>query len=234
MALSLKTIASNCLDLSPPFSVIENVFGYKFRDSTGNIFGIQQRTMSLKRQLELIQGPSLDLNLIRVGIELFDESDHAEIQFGVQFTRDIYEKVDLGIRKLNWQYISEDDAGDYVTINSSSEAHDLTDDWNGLEGALDVFVVELIVGAGGWSMVDAPCSKDDKDKMTGVVTELSGSVFTGTSFAHEIGHYLGLPHDGSPTNFMGANDGTPNTGATGITASQGDDMKNHCYVEDIC
>lgn len=49
MAQSLKTIAANCLSLSPPFSVVRDIFGYSF--------GKPKRILSLKRQLELMQGP---------------------------------------------------------------------------------------------------------------------------------------------------------------------------------
>ena len=233
MSLSLKTIASDCLSLQPSFSVIRDVFGY--------IFGAPKRTMSLKRQLQLIKGPSLDINLILVGKENFDAhpEDFQEIQYGVQFTRDIYAKVDLGIRKINWQQISVADAGDYTTLDSE-DAHSLTRDFNGPSGALDVFVVRTMTGASGRSAVDGTCSKDHIYEMTGSVVSLDGSFdFSGNTFAHEIGHYLGLNHIYDWDNFIGGGElDTDDEGAsdanTGIYEWQGEEMKKHCYVKDIC
>ncbi|MCP4231242.1 MAG: hypothetical protein GY771_13990, partial [bacterium] len=164
MTLSLKTVAANCLSITPSFSVISGIFGYKLD------YGVPKRTISLKRQLELIQGPSLDINLILVGPERFTEVELAETQYAVQFARDIYAKVDLGVRKINWQYIPMSEARRYMKINSSGEAEDLTDDWNGPKGALDVFVVRIMThafGADGVSDVSGPCSKDHWYEMTG-------------------------------------------------------------------
>ncbi len=222
MTLSLKTIASNCLSVSPPFSVVRDVFGYS----------APRLTMSLKRQLELVKGESLGINLILVGVENFTPTDYEEIESAVQFMRDIYDDVDVGIRRVGWYQISAADAGSYTTINSSGEAHDLTDDWYGPSGYLDVFVVRSMTGADGWSAINGPCSKDDKE-MTGSVVSLNGSFNnSGNTFAHEIGHYLKLDHVAAANNFIG-NNGDSNSN-TLITAGQGTKMKSHCYVTKVC
>lgn len=189
--------------------------------------------MSLKRQLELVKGESLGINLILVGVENFTPTDYEEIESAVQFMRDIYDDVDVGIRRVGWYQISAADAGSYTTINSGGEARDLTDDWNSPGGGLDVFVVRSMIGADGWSAVDGPCSKDDKDEMTGSVVSLNGSFDnSGNTFAHEIGHYIGLDHVAAANNFIG-NDGASNSN-TAITAGQGTTMKSHCYVTKVC
>jgi hypothetical protein len=236
MNQSLTGTAADCLSLTPPFSVVRDVFGY--------IFGAPSRTLSLRRQLELIRGLTLDVNVIIVAPGGFSADDFSNTQYAIQYSRDVYAPFGLGIRKLNWQQIADDQAGVYAVIDSGSEAHDLTDDWNGPEGALDLFVVRQMNGAYGWSDVEGPCSKDDKDEMTGSVVSLNccGSCPAGvrceddigTTFAHEMSHYLGLKHDDSTSNLMGDSTGSVTAGTTALTTSQATDMKDHCLVEDRC
>lgn len=225
MDLSLRTIAASCVSLSPPFSVVRDFYGY--------IFGPPGRDMSLKRQLQLVQGDCIDINPIFVGWENFTAAERIKCQFAIQFARDIYDDVDFGIRRLNWRAILVADAGTHVTIASSAEANDLTDDWNGPADALDVFMVRVMTGADGWSAVNGPCAKDHLTDMTGSVVSLNGSNSnTGNTFAHEMGHYLGLDHVADPNNFIG-NNGSSNSN-TAITSAQGTTMKQHCYVDDFC
>lgn len=233
MALSLRNTAASCLGKTGSVSVLRDVFGYVWRDASGNIFGGNQRQLSLKNQLQRCKGQALNVNVILVGIENFAAVDFQETQFAIQFMRDIYDDVAVGVRKVVWQQIPASAAGGYAVIDSGSEAHDLTDDWNGPGGALDVFVVRSMNGADGWSAVDGPCSKDDKDEMTGSVVSLNGSFSnSGNTFAHEIGHYLGLEHVSAVNNFIGNNGASD--AKTGITSSQGNTMKSHCHVKDVC
>lgn len=231
MSLSLKTIASNCLSLSPPFSVL--------RDFLGHTLGYipQGVTISLKRQLQLVKGHSLGMNIILVGVENFTTTDLEETESDIQFTRDIYANVDLGIRKIEWYQISAADAGGYATIDSSAEAHDLTDDWSVPNNFVDVYIVRVMTHADGVSAVEGPCSKEDKDEMTGSVVSLNGAwCNSGNTLAHEVGHYLGASkddpghHSSDPSNFITS----ASNCNTKIEAAQGTDMKKHCYVKDVC
>lgn len=230
MSWSVRQVAAGCLGAPANFSVVRDVLGF--------VLGMPAGTaISLRRQLELASGPALDINMILVGASLFTAADLDETSSGLQTLRDIYAQVNLGIRKVNWQQISTQDAGGYVVITSGSQACDLTDDFSGPDGALDVFVVRVMQGAGGWSPVGGPCSHAEKDTMTGSVVSLNNIPSdSGNTFAHEIGHYLGLPHceDDSqctdPQNFiLGGSDSN-----TGIMTHQGQKMKTHCYVSDKC
>ena len=127
-----------------------------------------------------------------------------------------------------------------VTIADRGEAEDLTDDWSSSGGGIDVFMVQTIGDAAGWSNVDGPCSKESKFDLSGVVLELSlGRRFTGVLLAHEVGHYLGLEHANSATNLMGvdSNDdgiGEIDNNSTQVTSSQGTKMRSHCSVRGPC
>jgi hypothetical protein len=135
----------------------------------------------------------------------------------------------MDIATIETYVISASDAGGYTTINSDDEAEDLTEDWTVRNSAVDMFVVRSYVGSvAGLSPVDGPCDKSAKG-MNGVVVELLGSqALTGVIMAHELGHYLGLPHTNSTNNLMNPSVGTANTV---VTTSQGNTMKQFpCFL----
>jgi hypothetical protein len=204
--------------------------------------------MRVRRQMELTKGQALNLSIIWVGwhsnpsVSQVTDEDRRRVMSGLQKMRDIYGKVDLGIRRIYYSHITPGSAGSYTFINSKVEAYNLTDDWYGDNDGLDVFWVPGIKKADGWGPGSAgPCDKDDKDDMTGVVCELGlDEEFNGVLVAHEVGHYLGLGHGTDINNFMGKDDKPPygvgetNANSTGITSGQGNTMKSHCYIKPPC
>lgn len=254
--LSVRHIAEHCLGLSGDLSMDSDVYGYIFRDTDGSLFGTlggsdtlpgsgQPTTRSLKRHLQTISGTSTSIVPILVGHEddfsgSVSRDDVTKAQYAIQVMRDLYAQVNLGVRHIVWQRIPVAQAGGYVNITDSSEAEDLTDDWNGPTDGIDVFLVQSIGDAGGWSNVEGPCDKDSKDGRTGAVIELSGGRrFTGILMGHEVAHYLGLEHTNSATNLMGVDSNGDGIGeitnnSTVITSSQGADMRDHCSVHGAC
>ncbi len=228
MALSVRSCL-NCLGVAGNASVVEDLFGYKW----------VPRALSLRRQVELVNSKHLDLNIILVGSESLDTKKYWDrIYGGIQVMREIYSQVDLGIGKLNYIPIPDSDAGGYAVPNED-QAHDLTDRWIVQNGALDVFVVRDTIGAfSGKSAVGGRCTKDSKYKMNGIVVSLSDTdvAYVGNTFAHEAGHYMDLEHVSDANNFIGSSsdtDGASNSW-TGITAEQGNTMKNHCLIQPAC
>jgi len=254
--LSVRQIAQNCLGVTGDISINTHVYGYIFRGTDGSVFGTLSgsdtlpgsgaaTTRSLKRHLQTVSGKATDLVIILVSHEndfsgVVTRDQVTKAQYAIQIARDIYAQRDLGIRTIRWQRIPVADAGGYANITDRGEAEDLTDDWSSSGGGIDVFMVQTIGDAAGWSNVDGPCSKESKFDLSGVVLELSlGRRFTGVLLAHEVGHYLGLEHANSGTNMMGVdsnNDGIGeiNNNSTQLTSSQGTKMRSHCSVRGPC
>jgi hypothetical protein len=174
-------------------------------------------------------GPGI--NIIKVGFEDFTPANNQMVLDCLRITREIYEQVDFTLGPVDFWIINNANAGNYRVINSESEAEDLTQDWTVRNDKLDVFVVRAMIGADGWSAVDGPCDKDAKG-FNGAVVSLNGSTANaGNTFAHEIGHYLGLDHIADPTNFIGNNGDSDSN--TGIEVWQYKTMRNHCFVRSL-
>jgi hypothetical protein len=239
--ISVRATAAGCLGVNPPFSVNSHLYGYIFRDAAGTVGITQPR--SLKQQLQLVKGRSINICIFLVGHEndfsgVVTLANVISVQVAMQTVRDLYAQVNLGVRTLFWRRIGMADVSNYVIITDRPEAVDLTDDFSGPNDGIDVFYVQSILNAGGWSTITGPCDKDEKDEMTGCVIELSSSIL-GILTAHEVGHYLGLSHGTTITNVMGVDSNGDGIGeldstSTNLTASQGTTMRGHCAVRGPC
>lgn len=219
---SLRQIAT-CIGIKrDSFGVVRDFFGF--------LDGVPAE-VSLLTQIRRVQGRHVHMNLIRVGSDQFSQADLAEIDSALQFTRDSYAQVNLGIGRIEHYVISTSEAGGAENIKNNDEAKELTNDWTVPNDALDIFFVLTYSGATiGLSRVDGPCDKDAKG-MDGSVIAIEGSAnTTGFVLAHEAGHYLGLGHSSNSNNLMF--DTVPNGG--NLTSGQGSDMRDHCFVDPGC
>lgn len=217
MASSLRAAAEK-IGVSGNFSVVWDFFGHFAPPAN----------LSVRTQVDRLAWKRVDMNIIRVGSDQFTWSDLQEIDTAVNATRNTYAQVSLAVgRVLHW-VISTGDADGADNIGSDDEAEDLTDDWTVDNRALDIFMVRTYSGSTiGLSAVDGPCDKDAKG-MDGSVVAIEGSAsITGLVLAHEAGHYLGLSHVNDGSNLM--NPSVPNSG--GLSASQGANMRDHCFVK---
>lgn len=173
---------------------------------------------------------AVDVNIIRVADENFSSSERTQIFNALRNNASsIYQSQDFDIGTIRTFTISTAQAGSKATINSNGEAEDLTGDWTVDNQAIDMFVVDLYTGSvAGLSPRPGPCNKDAKGMNGAVVEWLENQALTGVIMAHELGHYLGLPHTSSTNNLMNPTVGTSNTV---LTTSQGNTMKSFpCFL----
>lgn len=170
----------------------------------------------------------VNINVIFVGVELFTTADQIEVSNAIQRTRSIYATVGLTVDQVLFWQIPLASARGRENIDDDGEAEALTDEWTVANHALDVFFVRTYAGTTiGLSRVDGPCDKNAKGMDGSVIAIDETSFITELATAHEIGHYLGLSHDGTVGNLM-----FPNTGGIGtfLRSDQGDNMRDHCFV----
>jgi hypothetical protein len=187
--------------------------------------------LSLQARLGLLLQRQLDLNLILVGRENFDANDGAEIVFAVEEVRALFAPVDLGIGSVTHYSIPVAEARGLTHIASDSDAYAVWHTWGFPGVAIDVFVVRTYEGpVVGRGPSKGPCKRDG-DLHGGLVVAIEHiAPITANTLAHEIGHYLGLWHEGDQGNLMFKD--VPNGGR--LTAEQGEKMKQHCIVYTGC
>ena len=220
---SVRQIA-NCIGVSGNFSIRRDFFGY-----TTTVPG----PVSLLTQLRLLRGSHIHLNLIRVASGGFSAGRLGEINAALQSTRDTYATVKMGVGRVKHFSLPDPEAFVHQDVADNDEALALTQEWTIGNDGIDVFVVRTIAGSSiGKSPTPGVCDKDDGKEQTGCVCSIEDAAgMFALSLAHEVGHYLGLPHvSGSPTNLMSPS--APNGGRLGL--AQGAMMKLHCFVRPGC
>ncbi len=191
---------------------------------------ITDNPISLARIVNQFLQPTIDLNIIRVGADLFFGSYEQKIEFAIQQTRVLFALVDLRLGQINQLFINSNDT--FYVIDDHAEAEALTEDWSFPNKAIDVFFVHAYLGdTVGRSAINGSCDKQSLGEMTGCVIALEHTEeITALALAHEIAHYLGLRHHGDPHNLM--HESLPNGGR--LETNQAEVMKRHCFVYPEC
>lgn len=203
--------------------------------------------VSMLQLMQSLQGKHIHLNVIRVGIDNFTDDEIDKIDYAIYKIRNVYRPVSLGVGRIEHYDVTSADADGKDDLGSEDEADDLTHDWTVPNNGLDVFMVDNISDSDfvGLSPVPGPCDKNSKD-MNGLIGGEVNRSREGVArtFAHEVGHYLGLPHnhgDNCPTTTAGTANLMAQTKCASsirdsvvLTSSQGSTMRSHCFVQNGC
>ena len=251
---SVKSIM-NCIgvDTSGTVSLLFHLFGFWRARVPSDPCSSATAQVSLLDHLNSLKGKHVHLNIIRVGIDNFTSDEIDRIDYAIYRARNIYRTVTLGVGRVEHYDVSSSDADGKDDLGSEDEAEDLTHDWTVPNNGLDVFMVDNISDPDfvGISDINGPCNKDDAN-MNGVIGgEVNRSAANvARTFAHEIGHYLGLVHNHGaspdcPDTTSGCNNlmaqtrcatscGSGVCQAIALTGGQGNNVRDHCSVQDGC
>lgn len=232
--VSLRQVAA-CIGVSGEFSIVRDFFGYA-SGPPWNLAPWQAnlpQSLSVLKQVKLVQQPHFSLHLIRVGTTdqgLFPQPIHEQqVDAAVALARQVYSEIDVGIGKVDrWWYVPISDGTGYDTIDDDCEADELIDAYDLPSDGIKVFFVTA------W-----PCSTSsgctvgrtdgDRDgsvvylqptlrRSDGVIID-GGWVGTGRALAHELGHVFGFGHENSDPNNLMCQGGTAKK-ALGVTGDQ--------------
>jgi Metallo-peptidase family M12 len=259
--VGLRTIL-NCVGVTQPnVSVLAHFFGFsRGRVPTDPDTSVTAQ-VSLLDAVRGVRGRHVHLNVIRVGFDAITPAttrDQAveRLDYAVYKTRNVYRQVNLGVGRVEHFAVTASQANGMDDLGSQSEAQDLWRSFSVRNNGVDVFVVRTISASDfvGLSPVGGSCSKGSKDDGLVGGTISRGDDGVARTFAHEVGHFLGLSHNHSDgtgcTNCPSTNAGKSNlmaqtrcttcTGGAGIrdstllTSSQGTTMRGHCSTRAGC
>jgi hypothetical protein len=249
---SLKAMMG-CLDIDTDqnLSVLGDFFGFLRRRVPTDPSATA--SVSVKSQIARVQQRHVHLNVIRVGFDTLSATTrdrrHERIDYALYRTQNIYATVNLGVgRVLHW-VIDSADADGLDDLGSQDEADELVERATVDNDGIDCFVVRNISDTsfvGKASAIPGSCDKGSKSDGTVAGESGRGDEFFAKTFAHEIGHHLGLSHNhganNCPATTTGQNNLMAQTGcragavrnAVLLTSGQGADMRSHCSTHRGC
>ena len=251
--MHLKQTLAAELKLPGTVGAAWHLFGFRRRRvPTGPGDFPRRPTVSLLGLLRGIAGDHVNLNVFRVGADQFTDADHHRADFALFRVREVFDAAGLRMGRLAHYDIATADADGLDAPTSTADLIRLSRKWRGYKDAIDVFfpramsVTVTIDGktysALGRSAIDGPCDgKVVGDDMSGAVCGLWWSFDeTARTFAHEVGHYLGLEHnhgDDCPTSSAAQDNlmaqsrcASSIRDSVDLTRAQGRTARSHCAV----
>lgn len=203
--------------------------------------------VTLGEEFTALERRHVHLNLIEVGFDApgvgsLDAADD-KVDYAVHRIRRIWADASLGLGRVQYFWLGVADARGYDDLGSESEADDLSDDFSAAGDGIDMFLVANISDPDfvGISPRPGDCDKGDKsDGLVGGELSREPERFSRTA-AHEMGHFLNLPHnhddDECPATTAGQNNLMAQTKCAVsvrtsvlLTSSQGSTARGRCQV----
>ena len=241
-------------------SVNAHLFGFfqwRVPDHPAN--AAQTNSVSLLDQAQALQGDHVHINVIQVGRNNLDtDADRADADqlcdFATFRAREIFAARNLGVGRVRWYHVdvTDDEATGLDIIDNAAEADELMDGWRVNNEGIDAFVVRDITAnfLGRAAAIPGSCDKDGDDNavVAGELSRIGNPDGFARTFAHEIGHFLGLSHNHPPLpvgpcptstaarNNLMAQTGCSITAAGSVllTNGQGTTIRGHCSVQEAC
>ncbi len=251
----------NCIgtDTTGTVSVLRGLFGFIRQRVPTDPDSTVTAEVSVLQMIRGVQQRHIHINIIRVGFDALgggataQDTANEKLDYAIYRTRNSYRQVNLGVGWVRHYVITAAESGGFDDLGSPNEAHDLIDGFSVKDAGVDAFVVRTIsdtnfIGIAG--DIPGECDKESNDD--GVVAGFVTRGFDGFSrtFAHEIGHHLGLSHNhGGRPNCPGTTNGCNNLMAQTrcaimcgggirtamlLTNNQGSTMRSHCSVRSGC
>jgi hypothetical protein len=240
------------VDTTQNTSVLVDLFGFaRGQVPTDPDPGVAAE-VSVLQKVRGVQGQHIHLNVIRVGFDLIAAADADEaaekLDYAIYRIGNIYRQVDLGVGRVEHFEITSADANGFDDLGSLDEADELSDEFTVDNSGIDVFVVRNISDSSFVGVSPRPGSCVKGSGTDGLVGGEINRGFEGVArtFAHEVGHFLNLPHnhggdpdcpatDAGKNNLMAQTRCALSTrDSVLLTSGQGNTMRAHCSVQDGC